>query len=253
MNTATHNPTKKTTKKTMNDTPKSADNDVIDVQATEEQTSEQQGDTGDWAERAPLTSAFLRKFDAARNALTEQLEAGQKNIDELQKKAIDLVGQVQQRAGKVGEKVTEQGKEASTRLEALRKNLGGKFPLRIDLESWLNLPLEAREEVLNALGIASDRQVRQLHDTIEKMREETIVLVEAQTAVLKEIIEANGTKATTARKTTTRKPAAAAKTTSKAAATKAATARKTTARKTTARKTTARKATTKAKTEIAEA
>lgn len=205
--------------------------DVIDATVTEERSSvsSEAPNEGNWAERAPLTTAFLRKFDAARSALNGQLEAGQKNIDELQRKAADLVSQVQERAGKVAEKVSEEGKEAGGKLEGLRKELGNKLPLRIDLESWLNLPLEARQDVLKVLGIASDKQVSELQASVDKLREETIVLVEAQTAVLKEIIEHQHKPATvpapTPRKTTARKTTKAKSSARKASATKSTTAK----------------------------
>lgn len=236
MNTATHS-----NDNTKNTAPEA---DVVDVEAVETTAGNDAQEQGDWAERAPLTTAFLRKFDAARNAITDQLEAGQKNIDDLQKKAVDLVSQVQQRAGKVGEKVTEQGKEATTKLDELRKGLGDKFPLRIDLESWLNLPVEARQEVLTVLGIASDKQVKELQLSVDKLREETIVLVEAQTAVLKEIIENNAKaapKKAPARKPAPRRATKAAPKTATKAAPKTAAARKPAAKKTPARKPAAKK------------
>ena len=230
------------TTNTVND---KTDADVIEATVVANDQTETT-ETGDWAERAPFTAAFLRQFDNARTKINEQLEAGQKNIDDLQKKAIDLVSQVQERAGKVsekvGEKVRTEGKEATTKLEGLRKGLGDRLPLKVDLESWLNLPLEARQDVLSALGLASDKQVKELQETVNKLCEETVVLVEAQTAVLKGIIETNAKSAKApARSTTARKKAAPRKT---------ATAAKSTSRK----KPVAKRSTKKvAKAEVAEA
>jgi len=194
------------------------DKDVIDAEVVEtaapadDENAETEGRTDpNWAERAPLTAAFIRQFDAARNSLTERLSESKGSLDELQKKAKDLVEQVQSRV----DKVREEGKEATEKLDEMRSNLGGKLPLKIDLESWLKLPEQARQEVLLALGIASDKKIEALNANIEKLREEMTVLTEAQTAVLKEVINA-AAKKPAARKTT----------------------RKTTPRKTTARKTT---------------
>lgn len=217
--------------KKMNDD-KSPNGAESSAQAAPESNEDTQAE---WSERAPLTAAFLRQFDAARNKLTAQLEAGQKNIDDLQKRALDVVEQVQTRAGKVGEKVREEGKEATTKLDGLRKNLGGKLPLKIDLESWLNLPLEAREEVLAVLGIASDKRVAALQASIDTLRDESIVLVEAQTAVLKEIIEQTAKAAS--RDAAARKPAAAKTAAAETAASGNATTRKAPARKQAATKT----------------
>ncbi|GEM_PF-3316616 len=260
-------------------------NDVVDAEVIETK-SENPGDNGaedeDWAERAPFTAAFLRQFETARDKLKDQLETSQKNLDDLQKRARDLVDNVQDRVEKVGDRVREEGKEAGEKLDGMRRDIGenlgeklsipeklnlgeklkigDKWPLRIDLESWLKLPVEAREEVLAALGIASEAQVSKLQRSVDMLREETTVLVEAQTSVLREIIVENAK--APARKATTRKAAAkkttrktAAKTTTRKAPVKKASARKTAAKKPASKATAAKKTatTTSAKDEVARA
>lgn len=210
-----------------------ATKDVVNPTATAEAHDGGAEKDGDWADRAPFTAAFLRQFDAARTKLTSRIDQGQKGIDELQKKARDLVGQVQAKVDQVGDKVTEEAKGATDKLDDLRTSLGSKWPLRIDLDSWLKMPEQAREEVLHALGIASDKKISRVNANIDKLREELTVLTEAQTSVLKELITGKASWVVAPAAAPTKKPAPR-----KAAAAKPATK---TSAKTTARKPAARK------------
>ena len=109
---------------------------------------------------------------------------------------------------KVGDRVREEGKGAVGRIEAFRERFG-KWPLNIDLESWIALPVEAREEVLSALGIASDRQVSELKTSIETLSADLKAAIDAQTAVIKAELKKKAPAA--ARKPKASKKAAVAK------------------------------------------
>ena len=152
--------------------------DVIDVGAKDNAPAEEKKE--DWTSRAPWTAAVAKQLDSARALIQEQLKTGPVQFGEVEKKAKDLVEALQSGVDKVGDRVREEGKGAVGRFEAFRERFG-KWPVNIDLESWINLPVEAREEVLSALGIASDRQVGELKVAIDTLGADLKAAIEAQT------------------------------------------------------------------------
>ncbi len=160
-------------------------NDVIDVEVKDNNETQDNGQNkdGDWTSRAPWTAAVTKQIDAARGLIQDQLKTGSGHIGDLEKKAKDLVVTLQTRVDKVGDRVREEGKDAVGKIEGFRERFG-KWPVKMDMESWINLPAEAREEVLSALGIASDRQVADLKIAIEAMNAGLKAALEAQTKTL---------------------------------------------------------------------
>jgi len=117
-------------------------NEVIDVEAKDNGQTEENKE--DWASRAPWTAAVAKQIDAARGLIQDQLKSGTGHLGDLEQKAKDLVETVSTSVDKVGDRVREEGKGAAGRFEAFRERFG-KWPVKIDLESWINLPAEARE------------------------------------------------------------------------------------------------------------
>jgi chaperonin cofactor prefoldin len=144
-----------------------------------------------------LGTSMADKVDAARQKVREQFQARvsqaqtrwTEQLGELEKKAQSVVQQVQATAHEVVEKKND----AVQKVEQVAHDVTTKIPsggaLMGQVEHLMKLPVEAREDMLTNLGVASQKQVAQLHEEIAALAAEIKAHFHVQTEVLGQALE----------------------------------------------------------------
>lgn len=144
-----------------------------------------------------LGMSVAEKVDAARQKVREQFQSRvaaaqgrwSEQLSELEKKAQSVVQQVQATAHEVVEKKND----AVHKVEQVAHDVTAKIPsgngMMAQVEHLLKMPTEAREDLLTNLGVASQKQVAQLHEEIAALAAEIKAHFHAQTEVLGQALE----------------------------------------------------------------
>ena len=150
--------------------------------------SETKPGKGNQVLRSLLGKATADKVEAARAKVREQFQTqlaeAQQRLQGLEKRAHDLVASVQSSASAAVDKVREEKDDVVHRIEEAAHDLGAKVPDKLGVEQWLKMPAEAREDLLTALGVASQKQMVTLHEELAALRAELAGQLEAQTEIL---------------------------------------------------------------------
>ena len=169
--------------------------DTVDVKNVQHEDAMRQNPATRLA-RQMLGEAVVQRVEAARAHVREQFHTrvaeAQERMGGIEKKAQDMVhtaqSTMQQTVAVARDKVLEERGEAVQKLEALVGNIGARVGLKADVESWLRLPADVREDLLVALGVASQKQVASLHEDVAALRAEITAQFVAQTEVLARIV-----------------------------------------------------------------
>lgn len=173
-------------------------NDTVDVKNVQHEDATRQN-AGSRLARQMLGDAVIQRVEAARAHVREQFHArvaeANDRLGGIEKKAQDMVhtaqSTVQQTVAVAREKVLEERGEAVQKLEALVGQIGARVGLKADVQAWLKLPADVREDLLIALGVASQKQVATLHEEVAALRAEITAQFVAQTEVLARIVAEN--------------------------------------------------------------
>jgi Ser-tRNA(Ala) deacylase AlaX len=190
--------------------------DIVDVDAVrhESQTPRHDNPAQRFA-RSLLGTAVLERAEAARVAVREQFQTrvteAHTRLNVLEKRAQDMVSQVQTSvqatANAARDRVMEEKTEAVQKVEQLVAAVAKVD--RSSLEAWLKQPAEVREDVLTAVGLASQKQVQTLHEEIAALRAEIAGQFEAQTEALGHIVGKSDVAESTEKKARAKKTPAA--------------------------------------------
>ena len=148
--------------------------------------------------RQMLGETVVQRVEAARVAVREQFHArvaeAHERLGGMERKAQDIVhtaqSTVHETVAVARGKVQEERVEALSKLETLVGNASALMGLKAELESWLKLPAEVREDLLIGLGVASQKQVASVHEDVAALRAEITAQFVAQTEVLSRIVDA---------------------------------------------------------------
>jgi uncharacterized protein involved in exopolysaccharide biosynthesis len=174
--------------------------EMVDVDAVrhENSTYHKPHDAASRLVEKVLGTSMADKVDAAREKVREQFQARvsqaqarwNEQLGELEKKAQSVVHQVQATAHDVVEKKND----AVQKVEKVAHDVTTKIPsggeLMDQVEHLLKMPVEAREDMLTNLGVASQKQVAQLHEEIAALSAEIKAHFHAQTEVLGQALDA---------------------------------------------------------------
>lgn len=179
-----------------------AEPEMVDVNAVRHE-----GKAGNPAARFAeklLGTSMVDKVEAARARVREEFQSrvaqAQQRWNELEKRAHTLVEQVQTSAQTAVERVREEKNEVAQKVEQQVQKVEQKVEQvahdvsqRLGpVEHLLKLPAEAREDLLTNLGIASQKQVAQVHEEVAALSAEISAQFAAQTEALSQLLERHG-------------------------------------------------------------
>lgn len=165
--------------------------------------------TRETGHRANTTTARLvEKVEAAREKVREQFQARvaqaqqrwNERIADLEKRAQSVVQQVQTTAQGVVERKNDAVHKvegvvdgAVKTVEQVAHDVGAKMgpgsPVVAQFEHLLKMPADVREDLLTNLGIASQKQIAQLHEEVAGLSAEITAQFVAQTEILSQLLE----------------------------------------------------------------
>lgn len=151
-----------------------------------------------------LGTSMVDKVEAARAKVQEQFQArvaqAQQRWNDLEKRAQTLVEQVQTSAqtavdfvrdekNEVAQKVEQQVQKVEQKVEQVAHDVSQRLG---PVEHLLKMPAETREDLLTNLGIASQKQVAQVHEEVAALSAEISAQFAAQTEALAQLLERHG-------------------------------------------------------------
>lgn len=138
-----------------------------------------------WAEKL-LGSQVMHKVEAARERVREQFNQrvtqAHERLGNLEKVAQHLRDEAKQRAGKLREDALHKVEHT---VEQVTHDVGSRLG---PIEQLLKLPADVREDLLTGIGIASAKQVAQLHEEVAALSAGLSAQLAAQTEALSEML-----------------------------------------------------------------
>lgn len=164
--------------------------DIVDVEAVKKAAGP--SEAAQRLARKLLGESAAQKIEAARQRVRDEFQdrvaQAQERLQTWERKAADLATTVQATAHAAADKVREEKSEAAQRIETLVGGIAGMVAEKGSFDAWLKLPEEAREDVLTAAGVATQKQVAALQEEVAALRAEITAQFVAQTEVLTSLL-----------------------------------------------------------------